>query len=252
MSLALAAGVLIAACDDSSLADLGQASSGWIGEVEREQSVEVQVPVEIVGTPGVIDWFNDDLGVPSVTEPTEVVNRVIERAKGERFVQASRFEIAGALPAVSFPRNLPAAVEAITSQLVVSIGGERLDDQTYAVFGMWMAPPYSKSRSVGQRGVLTVAPLSNEPACGRLLGEVQGSCSEVDLDGLRATRLDGESGQTWVWSDGTYEYQLFLRGSIEANQPDVEAMTSSLVALGDIPVSDDVRVLGNQVSASEG
>lgn len=246
-SMALAA----SACSDTSLVALGDRSTDWIGEAAVATDViPAPVPVDV---PEALVWANDSLGVPSAPEPDQVLTGVVDRAaKGDRFVQASRFEIARVLPGVAFPRRVPKGVEAITSQLIVSTAGDRLDDEDYATFGLWTVEPYTKSRSVGQRGVLTIGPSSESPACGRLVEPSVGSCSEVDIDGLRASRFDGESGQTWVWSDARYEYRLFLRGSAETNRSEVEAMTATLVALADLPIDDDVRVLGNQVSASEG
>ncbi len=245
------AALLMPACSDGSLSALGDRSSDWIGEVAAEEG-EQAYTAQPIDAPDALEWSNDDLGVPASADPAEVITAVVERSTGgDRFVQASRFEIARALPEVSFPNRIPTEVDAVTSQLVVSIGGDRLDDEVFATFGLWTVEPYTKSRSVGQRGVLSIGPHSEDPPCGRLAEAAQAACSEVDLDGMRASRLDGESGQTWVWTDGVYEYRMFLRGSLEANQPAVEAMTSSLVALGELPVDDDVRVLGTQVS-SEG
>lgn len=257
--IGLALGCLvIAACGDSSLANLGGRSSSWIGDPATDDPVAAPV-VDPVVAPGVIAWSNDGLGVPSTDDPAQVVLDVVDRSgASDRFIQASRFEIAVALPGLVFPRRLPAEIEAITSQLVVAVGGDRLDDEVFATFGMWTVEPYSKSRSVGQRGVLTIGPVIDSDPCVRLGEEIQVSCTEVDLDGKSAFRLDGESGQTWVWSDEGYEYQMFLRGSIDSNEPDISAMTSSLVPLTDIPVSDETprsettQQPGNQETTSGG
>jgi hypothetical protein len=214
--VALAAG----ACSDSSLSDLGQRASGWIGEPESGP-----VQTDPSGQPAVVrsvevDWVNDDAGGASLAgDPAAVVQAVIARSSGpERYIQASRLEIAAALPGLLFPDLVPPEVTAVTSQLVVASARDRLDDEVHAAFGLWTVEPYTRSRSVGQRGTFTVAGIAADSACDRLAAGAVAACTTTTIDVFDVVRIDAESGQTWVWDDDTYEYQLFLRGALDGNE----------------------------------
>jgi hypothetical protein len=207
------------------LGELGGRSSGWIGEPTGGPEITT-----VSGEPNVVravevDWVNDDLGAAVEGEPQQVVQAVIDRSSGpERYLQASRSEIAASLPGLTFPDLVPPEVTAITSQLVIGSGRDRLDDEVYAAFGLWTVEPYSRSRSVGQRGTFTVASLQQSSPCDRFAAGAAAACTTETIGAYETVRIDAESGQTWVWFDETYEYQLFLRGSIENNKPVSEFM----------------------------
>jgi hypothetical protein len=223
--------LVLAACSEDSLADLGQRASGWIGEPEGGP-----VQVDDSGEPAVVrsvevSWVNDELSDSVVSgEPAEVVKAVIARSAGpERYIQATRLEIAASLPGLMFPDLVPPEVTAVSSQLVVAPSRDRLDDETYAAFGLWTVEPYTRSRSVGQRGTFTVAGISADSACDRLAAGAVAACTTSTIDGFDVVRVDADSGQTWVWDDDTYEYQLFLRGSLANNDFVADYMIRSQV-----------------------
>lgn len=215
-----------AACSDSSLADLGSRSSGWIGErTGRTGGEQVEEAPQYL-EPDEVEWWNDDLGRPAAdADPAAVVAQVASRASpAENYVQASRYEIAAVVAGMAFVDVLPPEVVAVTSQLVLVPGGERLDDEIKAAFGLWLVEPYTRSRSVGQRGTLVVSALLPEPACERLSGGAVGTCTFNQINGREIVRIDDEAGQTWVFTDEQYEYRLFLRGSLEHNEDVAVAM----------------------------
>lgn len=229
--IVLVLALAIAACSESSLADVGQRSSGWIGDPDSEPVV-----IDPAGGPAVlraveVDWVNDEFGDAVVSgEPAAVIKSVVDRSSGpERYIQASRLEIAAAIPGMLFPDLVPPEVTAVTSQLVVASARDRLDDEVYAAFGLWTVEPYTSSRSVGQRGTYNVAGLSADSACDRLAAGAVAACTTETIDGFDVVRVDAESGQTWVWDDDTYEYQLFLRGSLDNNGPVADYMLRSQV-----------------------
>lgn len=251
-TVALLCALVLAACSDTSLSDLGGRSSGWIGE---GQTAEIEGP-EAVGQNVVrsveIDWVNDELSTAAaVGTPEEVLAAVVARSTGpDRYIQASRLEIAAALPGLTFPDLLPSEVTAITSQLVVASTRDRLDDAVYAAFGLWTVEPYTKSRSVGQRGTLSVSGVQPDSACDRFAAGAVGSCTTETIGGNETVRIDAESGQTWVWFDGTYEYQLFLRGALDNNAEVADLMVRNGVPF--VTVADPTaRVLGSEVTASD-
>jgi hypothetical protein len=215
----MALGLLVAACSDSTLADLGSHASEWIGESEPnevaggEVVVASSVPVESVG------WWNTDLeDVDVSTGAEQVVAAVIARSSGvERYLQATPLEIAAAVPELVFPVVVPVGVVQITSQLVVGPGRDRLDDEVVVAFGLWTVEPYSKSRSAGQRGTIVVGTPAATAVCDRLAAGAASSCTSETLDEIDVVRVDSDSGQTWVWSTETHEYQLFLRGALANN-----------------------------------
>lgn len=245
--------VALAACSESSLADLGQRSSGWIGDPTGGGAIEATGN----GQPQVVrsvevSWSNDELTetVPQ-GEPQEVLAQIVERTTGpERYIQATRLEIAATLPGMSFPDLVPPEVTAISSQIVVSTTRDRLDDEVYAAFGLWTVEPYTRSRSVGQRGTFIVAGLSADSACDRFAAGAVASCTTETINGLDIVRIDAESGQTWIWEDDTYEYQLYLRGSLDTNETVADFMIRNQVPF--VTVADPTaRVLGTTVTTGE-
>ena len=144
---------------------------------------------------------------------------VFIRRDGDSFIQASRTEIAFALPGVHFPGTLPPAAEWISSQLVFSNDGT-LNDDPSAAFGIWSAEPYTRSRSVAQMAVLRVSidpegvvasqedPTGN---CARLSDQTTQSCEYLADESGDTYELTAAGGTTLVWFDSTYRYELFGR-----------------------------------------
>ena len=250
-AMLLACAIVAAGCSESSLATLGGRSSDWIGE---PGNATVQT-VPGGGIPIVrsveVSWVNDSLGASAVTgEPADIVAAIVSRSEGpERYIQASRLEIAAALPGLGFPDLLPPEITAITSQLVVAPSRDRLDDEVFAAFGLWTVEPYTKSRSVGQRGTLVVSGLHTTSACERFAAGAVAACTSDTIGLFDATRIDAESGQTWVWDDGTYEYQLFLRGSLDTNSDVADFMVRNGVPFA-VVADPTARVLGTSVTST--
>lgn len=207
------------ALGEQPLADVGHASGEWVHGADRPVATSAPTtttttaPTEAIA---VVSWVNDDLGEPEAEQ--DPVERVLQRRVSfERFVQASRFEIAAALPAVRFPEVLPSDVRFITSQLVYS--GDRLDAAEPAAFGLWTVEPYTKPRSVGQRGVLLIGFATGAEGAGDLCPDA-GTCSPVDLsEGVQAASVEAPEGWTLIWEQEGYRYELFLRGMTSPEIP---------------------------------
>lgn len=252
-ALAVACVLALAGCSESSLSDLGQRSSGWIGDPAGGGSAAVSDNGEPQIVRSVeVDWVNDALtdAIPT-GEPQEVLLSIVNRSSGpERYIQATKLEIAATLPGMSFPDLVPPEVVAITSQIVVSTTRDRLDDEVFAAFGLWTVEPYTRSRSVGQRGTFIVAGVQQDSACDRFAAGAVASCTTESIGPYETVRIDSESGQTWVWDDDTYEYQLFLRGSLENNETVADYMIRNEVPF--VTVADPTaQVLGTTVTNAE-
>lgn len=247
----LALALVLGACGEDSLADLGQRSSGWIGDPESGP-----VATDDSGQPAVVRsvevaWVNDELTEVLPSGGAEAaVQSVIERSSGpERYVQASRLEVAAALPGMLFPDLVPPEVVAVSSQLVVAPSRDRLDDEVHAAFGLWTVEPYTRSRSVGQRGTFVVAGIGLDSACDRLAAGAVAACTTSTVDGFEVVRIDAESGQTWVWDDDTYEYQLFLRGPLDNNGAVADYMLRNMVPF--VTVADPTGSVLSDVAAGD-
>lgn len=242
--------LLLAACSDTSLSDIGARSSGWIGDSGSGGTAGSEESLPQVVRAVEVDWFNDDLGSPvAVGSAEEVLAAIVERTESaDRYIQASRLEIAAVLPGLEFPDIFPIEITAVTSQIVIGSGRDRLDDEVYAAFGFWTVEPYTKSRSVGQRGTLTIGGIQGESACERFAAGAVAACTTETIGPHRTVRIDSESGQTWVWADEAYEYQLFLRGALAGNEVAADFMVRNSVPF--VTVADPTaRVLGTQVTA---
>ncbi len=245
--LALAA-LAAAGCSETPFSGLGEVTESWIAAAPTSTTLPAApeaVPAALGDTAPIIEveWVNDDLGDPPTGDPDDAIATVWARSnKTDRFVQASRFEIAVALPGIEFPAVVPEGVRFVTSQLIFDPATGRLDDQV-AAFGFWSVEPYSRNRSVGQRAVLFVAedaepegppegfsgdtdeiPLSGAPEvedrCEELLGGAVNSCTPVTIgDGCPAWSLDEQGGWRLVWSEQGYEYDLFVRDVDSAEVP---------------------------------
>jgi hypothetical protein len=101
-------------------------------------------------------WYNDGLSGESPSSETAVViTAVWGRGDGTTSViQASRNEIAVALPGIQFPELVPDTVGWVTSQLVFDVASGTLDPATAAQFGLWHREPYSSDE--GRTALLRV------------------------------------------------------------------------------------------------
>ncbi len=141
-------------------------------------------------------WFNDDIDPQYTGASAEVVAQVWRRQLNSRFVQASRAEIAAALPGLRFPELVPQQVRWITSQLVYLQTSGTLDQDTSAAFGLWTAEPYRSDRA--QLGVLRV---------GRAGVDTPTERSELVASAV-------PDGVSVAWSEGGHRYELFCRSEV--------------------------------------
>lgn len=220
--------VMLAACSDDSLMDLGGRSSDWIGEVATTAATTTTTAPILVHSALDADWINDEFGPPdSEMEEGRVLASVFARAgDSSQFLQASREEIALAVPDVQFPATLPVQVTHVTSQLVIESRELVLADDPTVAFGLWSVEPYTRSRSVGQTAILNASrdPAGVELAAAGNLEDVCSSlvtgervCSSEDFTTRPVWRLEDGGGVIHVWYADPFRYELQgLRGFDEA------------------------------------
>lgn len=211
---------LVAACGEAPLQSLGQRSSDWINEptVPTTQPVVTTTPTAVPAER--LLWANDEIETVNLEDPDALLAEIFARRQGDRFVQASRFEIAAALPGISFPDEAPIGAEWVSSQLVFDNDGSLATD-TSAAFGIWSAEPYTRSRSVAQMVVLRVAidpdeaeeveTGASEASCARFSDRNTDQCEIVDIDGRPTWSLGASGSTTLIWFDSPYRYELFGR-----------------------------------------
>jgi hypothetical protein len=264
------AGSLLAGCgSDTPLADLGHMTERWIAAAPASAVTTtippvVTAPVGLLATSGSkpIEWVNDDISDLSPTAAAEdAIVAVWSRSNREdRFVQASRSEIVAALPAIQFPELIPMKVAFITSQLVFNPETGDLASDSVAAFGFWSDMPYTKSRTVSQIAVLTVA--VDQPApepvvvdtigvpedqpgdlrCDELVASTVEECKAVTLeDGRAAWSLDATDGWRLVWSEYGYTYDLFVR-----NAADVDLLAGMAVSCKELVPVVSVLATGDE------
>lgn len=220
-------GVLVlAACGASPLESIGLRSSEWI----NEPTVPTTVPV-ITTTPTIVDvsqleWANDDIENEHLDDPDALLAEVFSRREGDSFIQASRFEIAAALPGISFPAEAPNGAEWVSSQLVFDNDGS-LDDDPSAAFGIWSAEPYTRSRSVAQmvvirvardqQGAEEVAEVGSGASCARFSARDTESCEITMVDDRPTWVLGSSGGSTLIWFDSPYRYEMFGRSFVSVS-----------------------------------
>ncbi|HJQ78072.1 MAG TPA: hypothetical protein VJ948_12555 [Acidimicrobiia bacterium] len=222
LSLALSIGLVLAACGGAPLESIGARSSEWINEPTVPTTLEVVTTVPTVIEVSELQWSNDVIENENLDDLDLMLDEVFGRRQGDRFIQASRFEIVAALPDVAFPGLAPPTAQWVSSQLVFDNDGTLADDPS-AAFGIWSAEPYTRSRSVAQLAVLRV---SNDPetatevataddaSCARFAERTTDQCEIVEV-GLRDTwLLTGPGGTTLIWFEGPYRYELFGRSFI--------------------------------------
>jgi hypothetical protein len=190
--------VLAAGCNDP-FVDLGERSQEIVYGDTTTTSTTSSIPGDdgdafALEPVGAAAWQNDGITPQSDSDsPAVVIAAVWNRSNGvERFIQASRTEIAAALPGVVFPELVPAGVGWITSQLVYDVASASLDAETSAAFGLWTTEPYSVTRDAGQAAVLYIG-----------LSASAGS-SEI-------RSIPVEAGLSLEWEDAAHAYRLYCR-----------------------------------------
>ena len=231
--LTLVIGVLATACSDDPLSGIGGVTNDWIGSASGPAAESTTTTLRVVQfhSASEVYWVNDVLA-PDGVEPEESLATVWQRREaGNKYVQAARTEIAGALPGIEFPDLLPDDIEFISSQLLFDGDGTLANDYL-AVFGMWTAEPYTVSRSVGQYGILWVTtPDPGLSGCEHFSHLDLTSCETVAFEGMTAWRLEVGGSQTLGWLAGEYQYELFHRSQ-------VDRATALRMAAGMIPLEN--------------
>ena len=223
--LLLGAWVVLAACGPDPLASVGEGASEWIGEpTVPTVPVDENTGSELTLTRNV-DWYNENLSEVPGTTPSEIIAGVFARSSPQdRFAQATPAEIAAALPDIWFPAALPPDVKYVTSQLVYDRSTGQLAADQVAAFGLWIVEPYTRSRSVGQQGILTVvadpegADLiesgAGDISCARYTS-FGGDCAQIEIDDQPGWSLADQTGSTLVWFNGDLRYELFIRIGVD-------------------------------------
>jgi hypothetical protein len=212
----------LAACGENPLESIGSRSSDWINEPTVPTTVAVVTTTPTVVAADRLKWANDGIESANLDDQAAVIQEVFGRREGDRFIQASRFEIAAALPEVAFPGLAPSGAEWVSSQLVIDNDGTVASDPS-AAFGIWSAEPYTRSRSVAQMAVMRVStdPVAAEevasepePTCERFDDRTADECEVIRI-GDRPTWLLGETGgSTLIWFNREYRYELFGRSFV--------------------------------------
>lgn len=222
--LVLVAGVL--ACGDTPFGDVGGGASDWIGEPTLVSAATTAADAPALVPVRRVDWFNGDLPPVAGTTSAEIISGVYARAQpSDPFVQATPAEISLALPGIEFPSQVPPEVRYVTSQLVYDLAQISLSSEQVAAFGLWSVEPYTRSRSVGQQGVLTVindpeglAALASgtaDTSCARFIDR-QAECAVTSVEGSPAWELTDRLGVSLIWYSATYRYELFLRSGVNS------------------------------------
>lgn len=242
------AAVVVVACGEAPLGSVGERSSGWINEPEVVTTTLPPVTVPRSTGADNLFWSNDGIVTANFGDSEALVAEVFARREGDRFIQASRAEIAALLPAVRFPAEVPYGAEWVSSQVVIENSG-LLGTDPSAAFGIWSAEPYTRSRSVAQMAVLrvaldadTAAEISGsedttgaslpEPSCARFSDQTTDSCDLVDLNGRPVWNLTSSGGTTLIWFEGDYRYELFGRTFVPRDA--MEAMAAQTVPLAGV------------------
>jgi hypothetical protein len=191
--------LLLAACGEAGLMDGvgGRSQDAVLGDLSTTTTVIVETDsagdVPAIQASDVV-WYNDRIELQYQGDASYVIQKVWQRREGEsRFVQASRLEIAEALPDIRFPGLVPGAVGWITSQLVYDTTAATLDTDTAAAFGLWSVEPYTVSD--GQLAVLRVGVATEDERV---------AAFEIVPDVV-------DDGLSLQWVTGRFRYELFCR-----------------------------------------
>lgn len=215
--------LVAAGCGGTPLESLGRRSSDWINEPTVPTTVAVVVTTPTIVPAERLSWANDQIESEVLDDPSALATEVFARREGDRFIQASRSEIAALLEDVAFPTLAPAGAEWVSSQLIFDNDGSVSDDPS-AAFGIWSAEPYSRSRSVAQMAILrvsmdldTATQLESgeiSPDCGLFSERTSEQCEVVTVGSRDTWLLSASSGSTLIWFDGPYRYELFGRSFV--------------------------------------
>lgn len=196
----LAFAVIAASCGDS-LSGIGDISKRVVHGESTETTTTTAAGSLDLRLKGVteVGWFNDGLeGEAADLGPDDTIAAVWQRGDQiEPFIQATRREIARALPGIEFPQLVPATVTHVSSQLVFDVSTASLDPSTSVAFGLWTAEPYTLSRAEGQVAVLRVG-----------LRTFAGD-TEDEIFSFQVT-----DGRELAWTHGDFVYQLFCRRGV--------------------------------------
>lgn len=191
--LLLAISVFVAACGDAGLLDgLGDRSVDYVhGETTSTttttEAIRAESPQGTVRATDLI-WFNDGIeGEAADGQPTFVISTVWRRGDGvTSVIQATRNEIAAALPGIQFPELVPDTVGWVTSQLVYDVASGLLGQDTAAQFGLWHREPYTSDG--GRTALLRVRRATSSDVIGPIAPE------------------DSASGLNLSWVAESYHY----------------------------------------------
>lgn len=164
--LLISIALLVAACGDTGMLDgLGDRSVGYVhGETtsttSTTEAVFAEAPQGTVRSTDLV-WYNDAIEGESPTMETNVaISTVWSRGDGiTSVIQASRREIAAALPGIQFPELVPDTSGWVTSQLVFDVASGLLGQDTSAQFGLWQREPYVTEG--GRIAVMRVRPATS-------------------------------------------------------------------------------------------
>ena len=233
--------VTATACGGSPLESIGQRSSEWINEPTVPSTVAVVTTTPVVVPVERLLWSNDEIDTANLDDRGALLQEIFARREGDRFIQASRFEIAAALPDIAFPSELPSSAEWVTSQLVFDNDGTVAND-TSAAFGIWSAEPYTRSRSVAQMVIIRVA-IDAETAAALESGEEEASCARfsdrtteeceiIAVAGRDTWLLRASNGSTLIWFDNPYRYELYGRSFVPRRI--LERMSNGMIPLASL------------------
>jgi hypothetical protein len=205
LALVAVVAALLTACSDSQLLDqLGERSHQYVQGTTTIPPVttdpsggENGIPLKDVARN--VTWYNEGIETGPTFETAVVISAVWQRGNGQdRFIQASPREVSAALPGVQFLSLVPRTTQSITSQLVYDTASATLDAGVSAAFGLWSGDPYRAQDD--QVGVLRIG-------------------QELTVrrrDGIRA--IEVEDGINLLWTDGTYQYELFCHEVLAKSQ----------------------------------
>jgi hypothetical protein len=166
----------VAACGDAGLLDgLGDRSVNYVhgGTTTTTTTTEGPRPETPQGSIHAtdVDWYNDTIaGDTPGMQASQVISIVWSRGDGvTSVIQASRSEIAAALPGVQFPELVPDTVGWVTSQLVFDVASGLLSEDTSAQFGLWHNAPYTTE--AGRTAVMQVRPATSADIVGSISPE---------------------------------------------------------------------------------
>jgi len=198
--LLLSCVVLASACGDL-LSGVGDLSADIVhGGATTTTTTTVATggaSLRLKGITGLV-WVNDSLGATTDRGADDTIIAVWFRGNQVNpWVQASRREIANALPGIEFPELVPEGVTHVTSQLVFDTVTASLDPSTAAAFGFWVAEPYTLPRTAGQLAVLEVG--------------IKTFAGDPD-DEIFSFQM--AEGRQLTWTHGDFVYQLFCRTGV--------------------------------------